>query len=204
MPLDGPPGSWPGSAFAEALGFATEHVEDHLVLDLPVAPDRERRPDPAYRLVGWTGPCPEQHVAAYARLQTAMNADVPTGGMTREAVVVDPARVRTTDARLAHSYLTVVTLAETVAGAPAGYTLLLVPHDDPAEVVQDDTLVLSDQRGHGLGAALKAANLRRLAAVEGPRRVHTWVAGSNAAMQAVNAHLGFRAVERLHEMERTL
>jgi hypothetical protein len=31
--------------------------------------------------------------------------------------------------------------------------------------------------------------------------MHTWTAGTNAAMQAVNARFGFRAVEQTHEYE---
>ena len=202
VPAGETPATWPGSLFAERLGFGVEHVEDHLVLELPVDDVLLGEPDPAYRLLCWTGPCPDEHLTTYARLQTAMNADVPTGGMTREAVVVDEERVRTSDARLAESYLSLVTLAETTSGEPAGYTLMYVPHGGPADVVQDDTLVLRAHRGHALGAAMKAANLRQLSAQDlGPGRVHTWTAEENAAMQKVNARFGFRAVEKLHELE---
>ena len=34
---------WPGSRFALRHGFASEHQEDHLVLDLPADPDRVER-----------------------------------------------------------------------------------------------------------------------------------------------------------------
>ena len=206
VPRDRSPGEWPGARFAAARGFTTGHVEDHQVLDLPV-PDERPAGNPAgsTRTVQWAGPCPEEHVRTYAALQTAMNADVPTGAMTRTAVEVSPERVRTSDARLAESYLTLVTLVLDDHAGPVGYTLLLVPHAEPGDAVQDDTLVLRAHRGRGLGATLKAANLRLLAAHSpGTRRVHTWVAQSNAPMQAVNAAFGFRDVETLHEMECTL
>ncbi len=203
VPTGESPQSWPGALFARGLGFASENVEDHLVLDLPVADDLPgRRLDPAYRLVRWAGPCPDVHLARYAGLQTAMKADVPTGGMTREATAVDEETVRTSDARLSRSHLILVTLATTADGDPAGYTLMLVPYGDPDNVLQDDTLVLRDHRSNGLGAALKAANLRQLAEHHARgRRLHTWTAESNAPMQAVNAQFGFRPVEKLHEME---
>jgi GNAT superfamily N-acetyltransferase len=204
VPVGESPATWPGSLLAERLGFGLEHVEDHLVVDLPVdATVLDAQPlDPAYHLVRWTGPCPEEHVSAYARLQTAMNADVPIGGMTRESVVVDEERVRTSDARVAESYLGLVTMAQTAQGEPAGYTLMLVPHEQALDVLQDDTLVLRAHRGHGLGAAMKAANLRQLGERDlGAARVHTWTAESNPPMQKVNARFGFRAVEKLHELE---
>jgi GNAT superfamily N-acetyltransferase len=69
-------------------------------------------------------------------------------------------------------------------------------------VLQDDTFVAAAHRGRGLSSALKAANLRRLEEQRGGRRwMHTWTAGTNAAMQAVNARFGFRAVEQTHEYE---
>lgn len=54
-------------------------------------------------------------------------------------------------------------------------------------------------RGHRLGAALKAANYADLPA--GVARVHTWTAPGNAAMHRTNTGLGFRVVERMHEMD---
>ncbi|CAN5644927.1 GNAT family N-acetyltransferase [soil metagenome] len=204
VPAAHTPATWPGSLFAEGIGFSTQHVEDHLVLDLP-APGADAEVAPGYRLRGWAGPCPDEDVEAYAALQSAMNADVPTGGMTRDVVEITPETVRTSEARLAESYLTVVALAETADGQPVGYTLVFAPHEDPANLLQDDTLVLRAHRGNGLGRVLKEANQRRLDRhCPDARRVHTWVAETNTAMQATNARLGFRAVEKLHEMERGL
>lgn len=116
-------------------------------------------------MTSWAGLCPEEHLQAYADLQTAMNRDVPTGGMTREAVELDVERVRRGDQRLAENYLSLVVLATTTdGGEPAGYTQMFVPKADPENVMQDDTLVLRAHRGHGLGARMKAANLRLLPA----------------------------------------
>jgi hypothetical protein len=47
--------------------------------------------------------------------------------------------------------------------------------------------------------------LRQLERHRGGRRrwLHTWTADNNSAMQAVNARFGFRAVEKLHEVEKS-
>ena len=76
--------TWPACLFATKLGFALEHLEDHLVVALPPQLQVELAPLEGYELVSWAGPCPEEFLPLYAELRTAMSADVPTGGMSRE------------------------------------------------------------------------------------------------------------------------
>ena len=151
----------------------------------------------------WTGPCPEELVQAWAELRTAMSVDVPTGGLTREAVVVTPERVRVEDSRLAAGWQTLRAMAVDEGGTPVAYSVLHLPRTNPEHALQDDTLVLRAHRGHGLGTRVKVANLRQLAALADPGRrwLHTYTAQDNAAMQRVNARFGFRAVEEVHELE---
>lgn len=203
------PDDWPGARFARAHGFATVHEEDYLVLDLPVQPERMAAPPGAsagHRLHTWTGPCPEEHLEAYARMRTVMERDVPTGDLDTEPEVWDPERLRAEDARrVDQGYTAVVSVARTAAGEWAGYSLLLVPAEGGGEVYQDDTLVMRAHRGHGLGIALKRRNLEVLAR-EFPdaKVVRTWVDPDNAPMRAVNDRLGFRVVERMLEVQRVL
>jgi GNAT superfamily N-acetyltransferase len=208
VPVGFTPQTWPGSVFAHRLGFVSENIEDHLVVPLPYDGNRLaqlRRDAPVldgYRLVSWAGRCPEDRLQEFADLHTAMERDVPTGGMTWEAPVWDVERLRTTDERTDQNHLALVTMAQTLDGQPAGYTLIYVPRSDPDHVYQDDTLVLREHRGHGLGVRLKLANLDQLAEHLGGRRwLHTWTALSNGPMQKVNARFGFRAVEQLHDCE---
>jgi GNAT superfamily N-acetyltransferase len=201
VPVGHTVGSWPGSRFAGRLGFVSRHVEDHLVLRLPAAVPEAAVPE-GYGVVGWVGACPESLVASYAAMRTVMAQDVPVGELTREAARWDVARVRTVEARLARSYVSLVSLVS-AAGEPAGYTELLVSLDDPDNVIQDDTFVARARRGRRLAAVLKAANLRALAEYGGkPAWVHTWTGADNAAMRAVNDAFGFTVVERTHNYER--
>ncbi|NIK60937.1 GNAT family N-acetyltransferase [Kribbella shirazensis] len=198
----------PGAAFAERLGFQVEHVEEHLVVPLPYDDLRldELRsaagPLDGYRLTSWAGLCPPEHQQAYADLHTAMDLDVPTGGMTRELVPWTVEKLTASEARVDRTYLALVTMAHTDAGEPAGYTLIYLPRADAEHAQQDDTLVLREHRGHNLGTHLKLANLQQLAKHRTAQRfLHTWTALSNAPMRKVNARFGFRAVEEHREVE---
>ncbi|HET7357580.1 MAG TPA: GNAT family N-acetyltransferase [Nocardioidaceae bacterium] len=205
--------TWPGARFATARGFVSANVEDHLLVDLPYDAGRlaaiengEDRSD-GYRITSWAGACPDEYVEAWAELHTAMSADVPTGELARDVVLHSVDGVRLSESRMAKNWITLNALALSEGGEPVGYSTLFLPRTQPEHAYQDDTLVLRAHRGHGLGARLKIANLRRLAGlpdtdVARRRWLHTYTAKDNAPMQTVNARFGFRAVEELHEFER--
>ncbi|MGW6283294.1 GNAT family N-acetyltransferase [Kribbella sp. NPDC055071] len=199
---------WPGSAFAARLGFTVEHVEEQLAVPLPFDEFRLAAlvesvgPLEGYELTSWAGVCPPEHQQAYADLHTAMDHDVPTGGMTREVVPWTVEKLQASEARIDRNYLALVTMAHTLAEEPAGYTLLYLPRADADYAQQDDTLVLREHRGHHLGTHLKLANLVQLNKHRTTQRtLHTWTALSNAPMRKVNARFGFRAVEQHRELE---
>ncbi|GAA0963263.1 hypothetical protein GCM10009554_82320 [Kribbella koreensis] len=196
------PETWPGSLFAAKLGFVVEHVEDHLVVPLPYEHRVELEPLEGYELISWAGPCPEEYLPVYADLRSAMARDVPIGGMSREPKVWTADELRQLEERTARSYQALVVLARTLDGRPAGYTVMYLPLTDPDNVQQLDTLVLRDDRGHNLGAHLKAANLAQLAEHRTTQKwLHTWTAETNGAMQKVNARFGFVAREKNVECE---
>jgi GNAT superfamily N-acetyltransferase len=202
--------SAPGLAFATRLGFTVENVEDHLVVPLPydeklLAELRESAGElDGYRLTSWAGACPPEHLAEFADLRTAMDRDVPTGGMTHELVPWTVEKLQTSQERVTKNYLPLVTLAHTTSGDPAGYTVIFMPRDNHEYAQQDDTLVLRDHRGHNLGTHLKLANLDQLAKHRSTQVwLHTWTALTNTPMQKVNARFGFRPVDRHYELELT-
>jgi GNAT superfamily N-acetyltransferase len=194
--------SWPGARFAARFGAAGVNVEDHLVLALP-AEVAVPEPPTGYQLLSWTGRCPGEHLADLAAMQTLMSGDAPAGELTHETAVWGVERVRLNEERTARSRLSLMCLVRTAAGEPAGYTQILLAHDDPDNALQEDTFVARAHRGHRLSALLKAANLKQLAE-HGPgrRRLHTWTSEENPAMQKVNAGFGFAAVEQTHFFER--
>ena len=86
----------------------------------------------------------------------------------------------------------------------AGYSSVLLDRTDDI-AYQDDTLVMPDHRGHQLGTLLKLTTLEMIADDHPERRLlHTWVASTNAPMQAVNRAFGFVPVDQAHMVEASI
>jgi GNAT superfamily N-acetyltransferase len=209
VPLDDD-GDHPYRRFAARHGFTRRLVELHQVMDYPAPKalltelaERSAVHGRAYRLVGWGDHCPDEYVATFCSLLTAMGDEAPSGDLDLEAERWDAERLRDTEARrLEQGRSSYTTAAVAPDGSLAGYTQLAVPGHDPQRIFQWDTLVLPAHRGHRLGVALKVANLQRAQSDHRDRRVlHTWNADSNRPMLAVNEQLGFRPVERLEEWQ---
>lgn len=191
--------------FARAMGAEPVHEEDHLVVDLPMDADHvlrlAERASSDYEIVGWQGRCPDDLIDAYAAMRTQMNQDVPSGELDYEKVVMSPERIRAGEERLSKSYDVCVSAARRADGVLGGYSLVYVPHGSD-HVLQDDTLVMPEHRGHRLGLALKLATYAAIARGHSERTtLHTWTAPDNHAMQATNAAFGYRWVERMHEVQ---
>jgi GNAT superfamily N-acetyltransferase len=127
--------------------------------------------------------------------------------MDYQPIVFDEERLRTQEARTASSYDLLIAAARRADGPDdvtfAGYSKIYLPHGLDY-VIQDDTLVMPAHRGHRLGTALKLATLEILLSDHPDRAsIHTWAAPENLPMYRTNAALGFRLVERMHEMQRT-
>ncbi|MFK5634183.1 MULTISPECIES: hypothetical protein [unclassified Ornithinimicrobium] len=185
------------------LGFVLEQVERHSAVEmaraLALAEDAGPRAadvaGTAYRAVSWVGSTPPEHLEAMAGLMARMSVDVPTGDLELEPEAWDAERVAHGDRKVeAMGRVRVTTVAQQVAsGSLVAYTTIDVPTDKPHVAYQEDTLVHGEHRGHRLGMLVKAVNLGVLAAAA-PQvaRIHTWNAGENAHMLAINEALGFR------------
>jgi hypothetical protein len=183
------------------------------VLELPLDPDRldalaaSAAPHhAAYRLQTFGDVVPDGYLEGYCALQSAFNDEAPTGDLDVEPEAWDGERVRKTEARFRQSGRHI---CSTVAFAPDGSMVALTDmstsESQPTIGLQGGTLVLPEHRGHRLGLAGKVANLRRFQAwFPTVRAVHSWNAEQNGPMVAINDTLGFRAVERLVEMQRKL
>lgn len=194
-------------AFLHRHGFTDELLEAHRVLDLPLRHALPAAPvAPGYSLVFWTDRCPDEHVVQYARLRALLAVEAPSGEHALQEEAFDPARIRLEEAELAAAGRRAQSTAAVGRdGSLVGHTQLIIPAEDPLNAHQWDTLVVPGHRGHGLGLALKVANLRAAGpAVVGRTAIHTWNAANNSHMIRVNELLGYRLASYSMEMTKVL
>lgn len=204
-----------GASFALRSGYALEQTERHSVLQIPIADnviDRWREAAWAkagsdYGVVQWIGAAPADRVEGLAELNSRMSTDMPHAGLDTEEQSWDVARVRAMEAEYAEGGSTVyVTAIEHVpSGRLVAYSALVASSNTPESLGQSNTLVLKEHRGHSLGLLAKAENLA-LAQREEPaaRRIHTWNAGENQHMLAINTHMGFTRASTFAMWQRRL
>jgi GNAT superfamily N-acetyltransferase len=199
-----------GTAFAAARGFVRKHAELHQVLELPV-PDEQLaaldQPVPGYELVQWQEHAPDNWVGEFAELLTGMDQDVPRGDRTVGSTTWTPALVRAAEERrVAQGRFTYTTAAvHNASGKLAAYTQMGGTPETPDRLNQYDTYVRRDHRGHGLGIAVKAPNLRALQTrLTRPTPLHTWNAPENTPMITINNTLGFRPIAQRTLWEREI
>jgi GNAT superfamily N-acetyltransferase len=210
-PLDGPDS--PGLRLAHRLGFRTEVVDDMKVVDLvetePLGEPLLAGTEPhaaGYVLRSWRDVCPDDLVEGYCTLLESFNTESPTGELDVEAERWDEQRLREKEARFRRGgrhETTTVALAPD--GEVVGMTEVMVSEHAPDRGFQGATIVKPSHRGHRLGLRLKVTNQRLVReAFPGCRTLLTGNADVNAAMNAVNERLGYRSVERVHEMQKRL
>ena len=190
--------------FARRLGFSVALRMVRRGLTLPLDPNHAEalrhhpKASPAgYSLLTFADRWPDELLADRCELGRRMSTDVPVGEQELEEEVWDEARVRAIEAGLATQrrakVSTVARHDET--GRLVGYTEVVVPLGAPESSWQHDTLVMREHRGHGLGLAMKVANLWDVMDRHpGVRTISTWNADENAPMITVNEEMGF-AVE---------
>jgi GNAT superfamily N-acetyltransferase len=192
----------PATSFALSAGYRLEQVERSSRLDLPVPGQLLARLEADalshaghYGLTAWDVHCPDPLIARYAALRAQMSTDAPTAGMDWEREDWDAARVRDDEQALARSgvHSSVAAALHPRTGELVAYTVLTWRPLVPGSLLQQDTLVSEEHRGHRLGMLVKVANLRR-AQEKWPRArsVLTWNASENQHMLAINTALGFR------------
>jgi GNAT superfamily N-acetyltransferase len=206
-PVDGIPA---GLSFAEARGFTTVHEEDHLVMELPRSPEdlpkagaEPANPPTDYEVLTWSKRCPEPLAEAYCAMRTTMDNDVPIGEVDMLPSTFTVEQLRQEEKRIANAYDSVVaTVRRRANGEMCGYSLVYLAHDSK-QALQDDTLVMPEHRGRRLGQLLKLATLDVIQK-RYPQRssLHTWTDPENHAMYRTNVRFGFKAVERMREVQR--
>ena len=193
-----------GGPFARRLGFTPVQRNVRRRLDLPLDPTQadalrtDPRTTPAgYSLLTFADRWPDEYLADRSVLGHRMSTDVPMGEQELEAEEWDDERVRALEAFLAAQNRAKVTTAarHDATGRLVAFTEVVVPLGAPESAWQHDTLVLREHRGHGLGLAVKVANLWAVTQWHpAVRSINTWNAADNEHMIAVNDAMGFEVV----------
>jgi GNAT superfamily N-acetyltransferase len=199
-----------GRAFAASAGATATLINvqnrltvaalDRHMLDDWVVRATERAA--GHSIVGFDGVCPEEWLAAFARVTTVMN-DAPHSESTPDFEIT-PQQVRENMDAFARqgNVMWTVCARDDTTGDLVGFTELAFGPYRPWLANQGDTAVHPDHRDRGLGRWLKAINAHRMLA-ERPEVTHvdTWNAGVNAAMLSINHAMGFRPVAEWQEWE---
>ena len=210
--VDAPVPETPGRAFALRHGWSCDLRESRRDLVLPVDEARlaaleeeARAAGPDYEVLTWRDRTPDDLVEDRALLGRRMSTDAPSGDVPVEEEHWDAARVREEEAAHVARGRRVLTGGAVRDGRLVAYTELHVPLEQPERAQQGATLVLREHRGHRLGARVKTAVLRELAAtLPQVRRISTYNAEFNRPMVAVNEALGFRRAGGLSAWTRRL
>lgn len=152
-----------------------------------------RAREAGYRVVSWTGPCPDEHLDAYAVACSAM-ADAPLDDVEWVPHEATPDVVRGHERDLERlGDRPYVALALGPTGDAAGMSALCVHPARSWYGAQEDTAVVREHRGYALGRWLKAANLAQVRAAHPELEVvQTYNAETNPWMLAINVDMGFR------------
>jgi GNAT superfamily N-acetyltransferase len=200
--------------FARHLGFTVVQrmVRRSIALPLESAHaaslQRDPRATPAgYTLLTFGNYWPDEHLEDRCVLGRRMSTDAPMGEHELDEEVWDADRVRALEASLtAQNRAKVATAARhDASGRLVGFTEVAIPLGAPESAWQHDTLVMREHRGHGLGFAMKLANVFAVQEQHpGVRRINTWNAEDNGPMIAVNEDMGFGVEARARDWRRRI
>lgn len=196
-----------GEGFAARRGYepVLTTLQNEQDLTKPAAPGPPV--DPAYVIEVAEGALPGDWLADRAVLQARMSIDAPTGELDTEPEVWTPQRLQADmERQLASGRQRVEAVARHISsGRLVAFSYAMISAATPTFAYQEDTLVLREHRGHGLGRAVKEAVAARLrAAYPQVRSIRTWNATTNTHMLAVNAAMGYRAVAFEREWQKRL
>ena len=194
----------PYRRFAEACGCELANIEVSRHLPLPVPDERiqqwldESAPHhEGYTLETFVGRVPDDLVDSLCSLMGQLAVDAPTGAVDFEEEKITPQRYdEMIDGIAAMGRARYETVALTPDREVVAHSTLALSLGSSTVVYQWGTLVHRDHRGHRLGLATKAVNLRAVqAARDDLTLVTTHTAETNVYLVSINELLGFRPIE---------
>jgi GNAT superfamily N-acetyltransferase len=199
--------------FAEACGYelANYEVVRHLPLPVPdgqiqdwvdqAAPYHE-----GYPIETFVGSVPDELVESLCLLLGQLAVDAPTGEIDFDEEEITPQRyAEMVTATAAMGRVRYETVALTPDRQVVAQSTLAVPLEGSTEVYQWGTFVHREHRGHRLGLATKAVNLRAAQAARDDLTLVTTQNGeTNGYMVSINERMGFQPIEVAAEFVKRL
>jgi GNAT superfamily N-acetyltransferase len=194
----------PHQRFAEACGYELSNYEVVRHLVLPVPDERIQQwidgaaPHHAgYVVETYVGAVPDDLVKSLCVLLGQLSVDAPTGAVEFEEEAVTPQRYAEMAATTtAMGRIRYQTLALSADREVVAQSTLAVPLNQSTDVYQWGTFVHRQHRGHRLGLATKALNLRAVQTARSDLAlVITQNAETNDYMVTINDLMGFRPIE---------
>ncbi len=198
--------------FAERHGFQLASTEVTRRLDLPVDDEvvqvwiDEAAPYHSDYRIQTFNEIPDELLPSLCYVENQLALEAPTGDIEFEAQQTTPEMHRQARDRDRRAGITAFdTLALDSEGQVVAVSTLTVDASEPGVARQEATIVHRNHRGHRLGLALKAVNLRAV------QRTHPDLTAAftsnhedNAQMVAINERVGFRPLELHVAFMRTL
>jgi GNAT superfamily N-acetyltransferase len=190
--------------FAEACGYQLSDYEVVRHLPLPVSDEQvqewidEAAPKHVgYRIETFVGSVPDELVESLCVLFGQLAVDAPTGLIDFEEEVVTAQRyAEMVAATAAMGRVRYETVALTPDRQVVAQSTLSMSLEQSTTVYQWGTFVHREHRGHRLGLATKAVNLRAVqSARDDLTLVVTQNGETNSYMVAINERMGFRPIE---------
>jgi GNAT superfamily N-acetyltransferase len=193
--------SHPVRAFARRHGFTLANTEVRRTLELPVSAevlqswvDEAAEHHAGYEITTYVDVVPDPLLPSLVDLLNQLAVDAPTGDIDFEAGRMSVDIYRDHRERLTRSGRRVLETVAVQSGRVVAHSTLSVPPpgQELPHLNQWGTFVDREHRGHRLGLAVKAANLRRVQRLHPERTlVHTTNSPVNGPMVAINERLGF-------------
>ena len=192
------------AGFARHHGFSAAQPMARRRVAIPLSPETlaafmaDPRSTPSgYSLVTFSDRWPDEWIEDRCEMGRQMSNDVPVGDQELDEEVWDSDRIRQNEAAMeAQNRTKVTTVAQhDVSGRLVAYSDVVIPRGAPESSWQHDTFVMGEHRGHGLGFAVKLANMKAVSAQFPPMRyISTWNAAENEHMIAINEEMGFELI----------
>jgi GNAT superfamily N-acetyltransferase len=204
----------PVRRFAERHGFSLANTEVRRTLRLPVPDatiqgwvDEAARHHAGYEIATYLNDVPEPLRPSFVELRNQLAVDAPTGDIDFEAGGLTVELYEEQNRRLVETGRRLLITVAVRGGEAVAHSTLSVPPGDTElpHLNQWGTYVNRDHRGHRLGLAVKAENLRVVQRAHPDRTlISTTNSPANAPMVAINELMGFRPVDVMNEFLRRL